>query len=97
MSKLLLTWSPDWADECNYPGFEVMTSEKWEEYKKEVLARDNINWYFGTNECNEYRNPQELLDQITVTPISDSQAEVVHQLFEGSFGAPLPEFEDEDW
>ena len=100
---VLLQWDSNWADEMDIYGFAIMDKEEWEEYKKYLHDRKGgFTLYIGTNEDIEYSNGRELLNEITVTEISDREAGTVEKLFgdEAGFteflGVEDSEDEDED-
>lgn len=96
MSKVLVSWNPDWADECNFPGYKVMDKEKWESFVDSVKLSDGVTWCFGTNEETEYDSAKDFLREFTVVEISDEQYKVLKDLDMLSFGSDLPEVYDEE-
>jgi hypothetical protein len=75
MSRVLVKFSSDWADEFTAEGIAIMSSEEWEKLRERV--KDPITWNFGTNEGWE----DELLDDsFTVTEITDEEAETLQRL-----------------
>ena len=91
MSKVLVSWNPDWADECNFPGYEVMDKEKWESFVESAKASNGTTWYFGTNEETEYENARDLLREFKVVDITEEQFKILQDLNMLSFGSSLPE------
>jgi hypothetical protein len=84
---VLLQWDSNWADEMDIYGFSVMDKQEWEEYAKYLLDRkEGFTFYIGSNEEIEYENGRELLDEITVTEISEREAATVDKLFGGEGG-----------
>lgn len=80
----LIQFSRDWADEFNVDGFKVVdTMAEAAEYKQH-FAKPRT-YYFGTNEGWE----DEILDEsITITEITDDEAELLKKLFGNSHGGP---------
>jgi len=86
-TTVLLQWDSNWADEMDIYGFSLMDKEDWLDYKKYLKERKRgFTFYIGTNEEIEYRNGKELLDEITVTEITDKEAATVEKLFSGEGG-----------
>jgi len=96
---VLLQWDGNWADEMDIEGFSIMDKQEWTEYKKYLTNRKSeFTFYIGTNEEIEYSNGRELLNEITVTEITDKEAATVEKLFggEGGFTDFLSVGEDDD-
>lgn len=76
MSKLLVIYSEDWADEFQVSGFQVMDEITWNQYVDTVNTL--VDWpaecYFGTNEFQKWHSAEEHLSNFTVKPITDEQA-----------------------
>jgi len=88
MSKILVTFEADWADEFSVYGFKVYDLESWELTKKEFLAAEYYSsYYFGTNEgWDDDEIDKDWLDNYEVQAISDEQAKVLDDLFDSEFG-----------
>lgn len=68
MSKVLLKFEMDWADEMNVYGFRIMSEDKWVDL--EARLRSNEGW--------DYLTVREYLDDgITTTIISDDVAKTI--------------------
>jgi len=79
---ILLKFQKDYADEFDVYGFEVITEEKWEQYKQVFKHTEYPQeYYFGTNEFVEFENEKDVLDNVVVIEITESQAELLRQLF----------------
>jgi len=101
MAKILVEFSTNWADEMDLSGFKVYDKAEWEKLVTKVSShKTSFEVYFGTNESNEYENGKALLEEYTITHISDADAEVIERLLGGEYGMfedPLQVFEwDED-
>ena len=100
MAKVLVKWNPDWADECDFPGFEIFTEEKWEQYQQMAKEEQAIFWGFGTNQDKHYDDPEEFLDELSACRISDEDAKIIEKHLGLAFGSYLPdqdEMEIEAW
>lgn len=87
MSKLLVKFDTNWADEMDISGYKVFTEIEWTEISDKCKAHKTIlEAYFGTNESNVYDNGSELLEEYTVQKISESEAAVLDKLFSGKIG-----------
>lgn len=84
MSKVFLSWYSNWADEMDVEGTAIMDKKDWEDYRETVskITR-RFELYIGTNEEIEYSSGDELLNEITVKPMTDEEAETVRK-FVGS-------------
>ena len=83
MSKVLVIFKDDWADEMDIEGFDILTKEEWEYKKLEIehtVFPQDVG--FGTNECNNYDSAQDFLSMFKAVPISDEQ----EKMFRGIFG-----------
>ena len=101
-TTVLLQWDSNWADEMDIYGFSLMEKADWVEYKKYLHdLKGGFTFYIGTNEEIEYSNGRELLNEITVTEITDKEAATVEKLFGGEGGftdfLSVEEEDDEDW
>lgn len=84
--KYLVRWEDNWADEMDLEGWRVMDQTELDAWKSRLQETGRCTLSFGTNEENEYKSGQDVLDCCTVRPIADSDAEVLQRLFEGSDG-----------
>lgn len=70
MSKMLIKYSDNWADEMGLEGLFVCSSDEWEAYKETVKkyfeSRDSYIYYVGSNEDIEYNSADELLSTFAV-------------------------------
>lgn len=98
-NKVLVQWNSNWADEMDVEGFQILTDREWETIRHSILQRKNsFEIYVGTNEDIEYSNGEELLEEITVTPLTLEEAATIEKFF-GDYGghtAFLDNIEDED-
>jgi hypothetical protein len=104
MSKVFLSWYSNWADEMDVEGTAIMDKKDWEDYR-ETVSKINKSFYLyiGTNEEIEYSSGDELLNEITVKPMTDEEADTIRK-FVGSesgftqfLGADDYANEDEDY
>lgn len=91
---VLVLFEDNWADEMDLEGFKVMRKSEWEQTAAEFReSKENsesvIEFYFGTNEYNEYDSVDDALACFTVTEMTDDDAEFLEKLFPGGFG-PFP-------
>ncbi len=88
MSKVLISFSKDWADEFDVYGFKVYDWVEW--YRLEtalrVIGDKYIGWYFGTNEGWDDDTINMHLDDFDITDLSDTDAMVLKNLFDNEFG-----------
>ena len=81
MSKVLVTFSADWADELQAEGFQIYDKIEWETMKEAFLKKKSFSWYFGTNEGWENEDPKEFIGAFDEKDISDEEEAVINRLF----------------
>lgn len=88
MSKVLVIFSKDWADEFNVDGFRVYDSDKLESLKQRINANSSANfeYYFGTNEGWDEEVGEFFKHSYEFKEISNLEAEVIKKCFGNSFG-----------
>ncbi|AVH85411.1 hypothetical protein RsoM2USA_484 [Ralstonia phage RsoM2USA] len=89
MSKILVKFSDNYADEFDVDGFMVIDKDQ---FNKEVALIKRMfdeygerEFYFGTNESFNYGDFDEWFSVFTVTDITDSEADVLSKLFANSW------------
>lgn len=95
MSKILVKTSYNWADEIEFPSWEVWDKNELEDAKKIVRDYwDNGGKKFdicvGTNEEVDFRELDDCFGHWCYegeTTITESEAEVLNKLFSGAHGA----------
>lgn len=84
MTKLLVKYSADYADEFQVSGFSIMEKDTWENYVK--IAKEG-KWpqsrYFGSNEAIQWESVEEHLRDFKTIEITDEQAEFLEKSFNG--------------
>lgn len=85
MSKILVKFSDNYADEFDVDGFMVIDKDQ---FNKEVELIKRLfdeygehEFYFGTNEALSYDNFNQWFDTFSVTDITDAEADVLNRLF----------------
>jgi hypothetical protein len=87
MSKVLMTWYGNYADEFDVSGWIVTTKEDSDHIINTLVNhKSKFYWYFGTNEYMEYDSGGELAEEITVTNITEKEYNTLNNLFDGEFG-----------
>lgn len=89
MSRVLVKFSVNWADEFQCEEFCVMTEISFASllFAYQKLFDDGpIEVYFGTNEYHTFNDIQEVVKCFTVNAITDEEAAVFDKYFKGSFG-----------
>jgi len=95
--KVLLQWDSNWADEMDISGFVITTEKIWKDYKKELKKKEEFCIYVGSNEEIDYSDGKELLEEISVTKLSDEEADLISKKIGTSFGfTDFFEIEEED-
>lgn len=73
-NKILVSLSNSWADEFDVNALWVTTVQEFENFKSELYKRDiseYVEIYFGTNEWIDFDSAGSILDNISITPISE--------------------------
>lgn len=87
MSKLLIRFRDNWADEMDLDGFQIMTTTEWNDYKDKLISiKCSFEVYWGTNESNEYESGRVVLDHLSVTEITHEQGEFIESIFGTWYG-----------
>jgi hypothetical protein len=87
MSKVLITWNSNWADEMDISGFVITNKKEADNLKKKLQdKKDEFEIYVGSNEEISYSNGRELLSELSFKKISDSESEVISNLIGGEYG-----------
>jgi len=84
MTKLLVKFGSDYADEFQVSGFAVTTSKAWAQHESAARAG---KWpqsrYFGTNEGIEWNSAEDYLSCFKVVEITDAEAKFLAKSFNG--------------
>lgn len=106
MSKVLVIFSHNWADEFDVYGFSVYDKDKWESLLKSFKEYEDFNgFYFGTNEGWEKEEKNDIISGYKVIDITDEDEKILHKLFYkqyrdkitfGNFPAPEDIIETEE-
>ena len=92
MTKLLVKYQDNWADEINVFGFSVFDSrEEYDEYIGYLTSEMPFNKYIGSIEEIEYITAEQLLSTLTVIEITDDAWVTIVNLLGGSYGQ-FPEY-----
>jgi hypothetical protein len=91
MGKVLVKSSADYADEFDVHGFVVMSEEDFADLDKKAKdffdkSTEELECYFGTNEAVTYDCYDDWKHDLTVTPITDKEADTLKKLFGRGFG-----------
>lgn len=82
MSKVLVTFCSDWADEFTASGFAVYDKQEWADlYDKLINFSGDVTWYFGTNEGWESENPVSFAKKYEVKDLTDVEEQTLTALF----------------
>ncbi len=82
MSKLLVIFKDNWADEMDIVGFNILTKEQWE--YKELEIRETPfpkEVGVGSNEQITYDNVEQYLAMFTILEISDEEEKTIRKFF----------------
>jgi hypothetical protein len=85
--QLLIKWRGNWADEINLNGFMIYDSDAWQTLSNDIAAYEkSFSVCVGTNEDIEYDNGKCLLQNMSVTELTDDEANVLAKLFSSCYG-----------
>jgi hypothetical protein len=87
MSKVIITWDSNWADEMDIAGFSIVSDKEAKDLKKKLNDRQtSFTICVGTNEDIEYSDGSELLGELSFKKISDEDAKVIRKYVGDEFG-----------
>ena len=98
--KVLIRWDSNWADEMSVSGFGISTQEVYDKWVSKVSEYTSFEFSIGSNEDMYYENGQDLVDEMTVTPISDDEELALRKFFpSGDFGITygILYLNEDDW
>ena len=82
---LFIEYNSNWADEMDVNGFFITTKELWDErveaFRKHFEDEPFLTYYVGTNEEIEYLMFEDVLNDFTITEITEEEAKVLDKLF----------------
>ncbi len=92
MTKLLIKFHDDWADEMDVEGFFITTQEDWDEKVQTLIEKFpyGLTYVLGTNEDIEYESPTHILKCYKTVIITDELAQQLENLFPGKSGYGFP-------
>jgi len=94
MSKVIITWDSNWADEMDIAGFSIVSEQAAKDLKKKLNERKtSFTICVGTNEDIEYSDGSELLSELSFKKISDEDVKVIRKYIGDEFG--FTEFQDQ--
>ena len=84
--KVLLQWNTNWADEMDIYGFKIVEETEYEDWKQHnSQIKSAFNVCVGTNEEIDYNNGQELVDEVSVKPLTEEDEIFLGKLFPFAF------------
>jgi len=82
MSKVLVIFKGNWADEMDVEGFDIISKAAWDFKKLEVEHTDFPQMIgVGTNEELDYESAKQYLSEFQVHEISDSDEATIRKYF----------------
>jgi hypothetical protein len=74
MSKVMVVFSGNWADEMDVEGYETFDSiEEWNEVVEGIPDDEPLTSYIGSNQEMEWDDKKEYLKDIKVFEITDEE------------------------
>lgn len=92
MEYVLVKTNYNWADEADFPSFEIMTKEELHSAKELTRAYfDNEDCYdvlvgVGTNEEIEFNNYQDVFSGVSITVLTEEEAKIIKNKIGLSYG-----------
>lgn len=89
MSKVLIAFQADYADELDVYGWAVRDADYWEKLQANAVAwfANNpgkaLEFWFGSNESIEFDTIEDFEAAYASKPITDNQAEVLAVVWDG--------------
>lgn len=84
--QVLVKWNSNWNSEIDVSGFIILTQEEWDYYLKTVTGNNCISFDIGYDKNMFYLEGKYLLEEITVTRLTDEEADVIIKTIGKSFG-----------
>ena len=84
--QLLVKWSSNWNSEIDVSGLIILTQKEWDYYLKNVTGTWHIQFDIGYDKNMFYLEGKYLLEEITVTRLTDEEADVIIKTIGKSFG-----------
>lgn len=103
MSKILVKYSDNYADEFNVKGFAIMSEKDFKkgmELAKKGFEEDKdfMTFVFGSNEYIEYEDFEEFENAFCCEKISENELITLEKYFGVKYGLfPNWIFEEEEW
>lgn len=85
MTKVLVKFRANCADEFDVHGFDVVEKDWWEKYVSK-LPDKRFTDYFGSNEELDFNDKANYLASFKVQEISDEDAAILKKFFPYEFG-----------
>lgn len=93
MSKqYLVKFEDNWADEFDVQGFQIMNQEELDSYFNAIdnygyfMPGEREIFYFGTNQSLGWDSKEDFLSCLTITEISEEQANTIKELLSTNYG-----------
>ena len=84
--KVLVKWSSNWNSEIDVSGLIILTQKEWFKYVERVENNNCISFDIGYDKNMFYLEGKYLLEEITVTRLTDEEADVIIKTIGKSFG-----------
>ncbi len=85
MSKIMLVYEDNWADEMDVAGFILLESDIWKSTKIKIENLKDIEIGVGSNEDIEYATGLELLEQIQEIELTDNEVKMYKTHFKNTY------------
>lgn len=87
MSKTIIKWDSNWADEMDIQGFVIVDAKAAKEFKDQLkTVKNGFTVCIGTNEDIEYSNGKDMLSDLTFEDLSEDEAETIINAIGDEYG-----------
>jgi hypothetical protein len=87
MSKTIIKWDSNWADEMDIQGFVIVDAKAAKEFKEQLeTIKNEIIIGVGTNEDIEYANGKEMLSDLTFEDLTEDESESIVNVIGDEYG-----------
>lgn len=86
MTKLLVIFEGNWADEMDIKGFDIVTKEWWDEFVESIPENKHLSQYIGSNQGMYWDGKKDYLRDFKIAEITKDEEAVIKKFFPHQFG-----------
>lgn len=83
---LVAEFEDNWADEFDVRGWQLFTSEDWQEFRKDFDVDSEFTVYVGSNQYIDYDEARDVLNQIQLFEVTEDEFNTIKRIFGGHSG-----------